>query len=131
MAIPNLGAATWSGIQITNNVTAATRTFAYGTLDKGSTAERTQGVMEFVGRTYPIVEFGATIREEYSLNIHVPQGGGFYTQDVNFLRGIAAHNGTVSVMDARGRNITGVVTKWSDADDKIGTTFSLTVLRTA
>jgi len=103
--------------------------FIYGSTDNADSIEPAGTELRFVGRTYPVYEFGDFIAETVKVEVTVPFGP-THTDEVEYLREVVRSRATHCYRDSRGRKVFGVVRQVTPKNaGNLGTKVSLDVTR--
>jgi hypothetical protein len=85
--------------------------------------------VHYVGRSYPVFDFGESEDSSVSLGFAVPFGPDWAT-DLARLRELVTLRRSVVARDGRGRSLTGAPSDYTESDEPWGTSVSLTVTET-
>jgi len=103
----------------------------YGKASRSAKVDPTMGGTLYVGRTYPVVDWGETQQDQYQITAVVPFGtdeyGGDWAVDVAAVRAFATLRRTICMRDSRGRRVFGVLSGFGERDTEAGTEVSFTV----
>ena len=102
--------------------------YLYGGASKAETIEVDATELRFVGRTFPVFEYGEQESEQVKLGITIPFDDG-HAAAVEGLRDVARSRTTWCFRDGRGRKVFGAIKGVGIADAKHGTEADLTVSR--
>jgi len=103
--------------------------YLYGSTGNSDTVEAAGTELRFVGRAYPVYEFGDQLSESVNVDITIPFDED-HTEQVDYLREVVRSKETHCYRDSRGRKVFGVVRQVSPKNaGNLGTTVSLTVER--
>jgi hypothetical protein len=110
------------------------RQYAYGAKDRTESISVRATVMEFDGRTYPVVDFGEQQGQRVELSVQIPFGTDAFTSaewrdSLNSLLSFAQLRKTICYRDGRGRRLFGVMIGCKNSDDTTGTTVQISVDR--
>ncbi len=104
------------------------RHFMYGGASKSDEVSAKGTELRFLGRGYPVFEFGDQLGETVKVAITVPFSATWAT-DMAYLRELAQSRKTWCYRDGRGRKVFGVVASANSKDTVEGTGVDLTVTR--
>ena len=104
------------------------RQFLYGGAVNSEEVSATGTELRFVGRTYPVFEYGEQLAQKVDVKITVPFGD-TWAADVDYLREVARSRSVRCYRDSRGRKVFGVVSASGVSDQKHGSEVSLAVTR--
>ena len=110
------------------NASGTVRHFLYGGATNSEEVTPTSTELRFVGRAYPVFEYGDQFSQQVSVNITVPFDED-WTASTSYLREIGRSRAVHCYRDGRGRKIFGVVNGTSEDDEQFGSTVSLSVVR--
>jgi hypothetical protein len=129
---PATALVTFAGVWMSDPLDAenTVRQFPYGSAARTRTVATEQTALRFVGRSYPVVDYGEQLDDQLAVRIDVPHGTD-WADDLASLRGFAEAQRITTVRDNRGRSLTGALTGYSEADQEWGTQVSFTVTRSA
>jgi hypothetical protein len=108
------------------NPVGTLRGFLFGSRDRTQEDTVTSSSLQFVGRTYPVYEYGDGQGGTVQMTIQIPFGD-TWAADVAYLRALPFGRTTYCYRDNRGRVLFGSVVQMSIADQMYGTAASLTV----
>ena len=104
------------------------RQFMYGSRDRTQDGSVESTALQFVGRAYPVYDFGDAQAQQVSMTVLVPFGD-TWAADVAYLEALPAARTTICYRDNRGRVVFGVVTSTKTSDELEGTGVGLSVTR--
>jgi hypothetical protein len=104
------------------------RQFLYGKSLKSDEVSTSSTEQHFVGRSYPVYQFGTGLDQKVSVTVQVPAGSTAKTE-LAYLRNIANSKRVHCYRDSRGRRVFGVVVSVSVTDEDWGNTVSMDVTR--
>lgn len=115
-------------LHLASDPSGTVRAFPYGGTDNSDEVSAKGSELRFVGRTYPVFDFGEQLSESVKVTITAPYGPD-YAADVAYLRGVARSRATHCFRDGRGRKVFGVVTAVTTSNAAWGSTAAMTVQR--
>jgi hypothetical protein len=117
-----------SYLHLASDPAGTIRPFLYGGLGNSDTVGSKGVELRFVGRVYPVLDFGTALDESVKVSIDVPFSD-TYSADVNYLREVVRSKSTYCFRDGRGRKVFGVVTGVSTQNSAWGSQVSFDVMR--
>jgi hypothetical protein len=112
------------------NDSSSVRRFLYGSVNNSDQIASSAAEMKFVGRTYPVYEFGSALSEIVDVEIMIPSEADRSDLSlIEYVRTAVRNRSIYCYRDSRGRKIFGVITNSSSKNTSGGMTVSLSVKR--
>lgn len=129
---PATASITFSGVWMSDPLDPedTVRQFLYGSAARSRSLAVQQTPLRFVGRQYPIVDYGEMLDDSLAVQIDVPHGPD-WSADLAALRDFATAGRITTVRDNRGRSLTGALTGFTETDTEWGSQVGFTVTRSA
>ena len=125
------GSLTVTGVWLHDSQDPATTSRQYLYLGKAASSklEALAIGVHYVGRSYPVFDFGESTDSAVSLGIAVPFGAD-WSADLSRLRDLITVRRSIVARDGRGRSLAGAPSGYTESDEKWGTSISLTITET-
>lgn len=128
-AVPATATLYFYGVLISNPaIPGHVLSYIYGKANKTDSVSTPATPQRFVGRTYPVYDFGEFADEAVKLSMPIPFSS-THQAEVEALREIVRSQSTHLYRDSRGRKVFGIVAGVNATDEAFGTTIELTVTR--
>lgn len=102
--------------------------YPYSKSSRSSTVDLLSEGTYFVGRTYPVMDYGEHQNDTFSVRIDIPNGTDWFG-DLGTLQSFALSRTTLCFRDGRGRVFFGGMSGFSESDEDWGTQVSFSVSR--